>query len=317
MNSANEQFSKLIESYGFKTRIVPISQLDSIKSDLEETLKHHGDIELNLKTYLSNFEFDIPPHFENATSLIVIAVPQPITKVQFMHNNKKNTVILPPMYLLNSSIKNESKHKEILNINSLVEEALSTLNSKCIKINLPAKISAVNSGLGQYGRNNICYIDGQSSYYWIATYISDLMHSEETCKDKVLDTRSIMTTCDDCNLCLTTCPTQAINNNRFVIHANKCLTLYNERSQNFPDWIKSKWHNAIIGCMRCQLVCPVNKKNPYNIKNSIIFSNSETDMILSRMPLNKLPKSLYLKLETINFLEDYNLLARNLDVLLK
>ncbi len=185
-----------------------------------------------------------------------------------------------------------------------------------MKINLPAKISAVRSGLAQYGRNNICYIDGQSSYYWIATYISDLPISEETDQDQFFDNSSLMNACNGCDLCIDACCTHALHKKRFVIDSDKCLTLHNESSQNIPDWIENKWHNAIIGCMRCQLVCPVNKRSPYNIKDSIIFSDSETEMILSRRSLDKLPTELYEKLEAINFIEDYNLLSRNLSVLL-
>ncbi len=44
---------------------------------------------MNLEAYLNNFEFNIPPKFENAKSLIIVAVPQPITRIQFIYNNNK------------------------------------------------------------------------------------------------------------------------------------------------------------------------------------------------------------------------------------
>lgn len=68
--------------------------------------------------------------------------------------------------------------------------------------------------------------------------------------------------------------------------------------------------------MRCQSVCPVNRKHIDNIEDIAEFDSYETEMILAGTQLYKLPETTYRKLDTINFVEDYNLLARNLKVLI-
>jgi len=51
--------------------------------------------------------------------------------------------------------------------------------------------------------------------------------------------------------------------NRFLIHAENWLGFLNEMEPDFPYWVQLQpdWHNALIGCMRCQFMYPVNK--PY------------------------------------------------------
>ncbi|WP_242841118.1 4Fe-4S double cluster binding domain-containing protein [Clostridium akagii] len=122
--------------------------------------------------------------------------------------------------------------------------------------------------------------------------------------------------CENCDLCLKNCPTGAIANDRFIIHTDKCITLHNGSNEEFPKWLNSKCHNSIRGCMCCQLICPANKNYIKNIEDFAKFDDCETRMILSKTQLDELPQITYKKLESINFIEYYNLLARNLNVLI-
>lgn len=100
------------------------------------------------------------------------------------------------------------------------------------------------------------------------------------------------------------------------MHAGNCITLQNESEKDFPEWLNPKWNNSVIGCIRCQIICPVNRKHINHIKNLTEFDEQETQMILSKTPLNKFSQTTYNKLELINFIEYYYLLSRNLGVLL-
>ncbi|WP_446898433.1 hypothetical protein ACSVC9_00460 [Clostridium sp. LBM24168] len=68
--------------------------------------------------------------------------------------------------------------------------------------------------------------------------------------------------------------------------------------------------------MRCQIICPVNRKNVRNIKDITKFDDWETRKILDKIPLRELPQTTCRKLELISFTEDYDLLSRNLSVLI-
>lgn len=310
VNDTNN-FIKQIEAYGFKARVVSIEHIEEMQSEIENTKINYKDVNNYIGKYLNGFNYKIPENFLKAKSIIVIAVPQPIVRIHFTLGIKKHIVIMPPMYLFNSSSEREEKQKKIVEVTTILEKVLSSENYQAIKINLPCKLLAVNSGLGTYGKNNICYINSQSSFYWIGAYISNM-----PCENDSWQKCTTMDMCENCDLCLKNCPTSAIANDRFIIHANKCITLHNESKEDFPKWLNSKWHNSIIGCMRCQIVCPVNRNYIKNIKDFAEFDNRETKMILDKTPLEELPETTYRKLKLINFIEDYGLLARNLNVLI-
>ena len=194
---------------------------------------------------------------------------------------------------------------------SIIENILSDKNLRVKKINLPCKLIASRSGLAQYGKNNICYINNESSFYWMGVYISDMPCEKDSWQES-----KVMDICTKCNLCTKNCPTGAIANDRFLIHASKCITLHNESEKDFPIWVNKKNHNSIIGCMRCQIVCPINRNQIKDIEDLCEFDEKETRMILAKAPLSEFLDVTYKKLELINFIEYYDLLARNLDVLI-
>lgn len=219
---------------------------------------------------------------------------------------------MPPIYLFNTSSELGDKQKKIAETTGILEKILFPENFKVIKTNLPGKLLAVKSGLGVYGKNNICYINGQGSFYWIGVYISNM-----PCENDTWHECTIMGICENCDLCLKNCPTGAIANDRFVIHPNKCISLYNESKEVFPEWLNTNWHNSLMGCMRCQITCPANKNYIKNVEDFAEFDDWETRMILAKTPLDELHEITYRKLESISFIEDYDLLARNLNVLIR
>jgi len=118
-----------------------------------------------------------------------------------------------------------------------------------------------------------------------------------------------MEMCNGCSLCINNCPTNALDEDRFVVEASKCITYHNESEKAFPQWIEK--NNSIIGCLRCQIVCPMNKGSVKNIKDIASFDKKESKQILDEIPIENLNETMLKKLEDINFVEYYNLLTRN------
>jgi len=94
------------------------------------------------------------------------------------------------------------------------------------------------------------------------------------------------------------------------------LSFHNEHSGDFPDFIDPSVHHCLFGCLRCQDVCPENKKLSW-IKEKESFLEDETTFILNNNPFNDIPYSTRQKLERLCLIDDYPLLSRNLSLVLK
>ena len=150
------------------------------------------------------------------------------------------------------------------------------------------------------------------SYHRLTVFASDLPCDHDTWQEL-----KILEKCSNCKACQNDCPTAAIGNDRFVIKAERCLTYINEQLDPFPDWIDSKSHNSIIGCMRCQSVCPENKKFNAAIKNKDEFSKTETSLILKGIPFEELPEKLQQKFNDLGLTYYYKHFPRNLSALIE
>jgi epoxyqueuosine reductase len=248
-----------------------------------------------------HWNYEIPSGFSNAESILIIAAQQPKVDVSFQLPDNTIHAVIPPTYLHDIDEK-------------IVQEVSLFLKGhgyKIAKALLPEKLTAVHSGLASYGRNNIAYIDGWGSYFTARTFFSDI-----PCPSDNWQELQMMERCHRCTACIKKCPTRAIHEDRFLISGERCITFYNEKPGDFPDWIDPEWHNCLIGCMICQDICPANKEQSDRIVEGETFTPAETQMILDGVPRNKLPDPMIEKLRKIYLFDDYHLLQRNLGVLI-
>jgi epoxyqueuosine reductase len=100
-----------------------------------------------------------------------------------------------------------------------------------------------------------------------------------------------------------------------VIDAERCLTYLNEHQGGWPHWLDPAAHNALVGCMRCQLICPANK---YHLRRERVvaeFDREEAEVVLLDLPSEDLPEPVRSKLALLD-LDDYStILGRNLRAL--
>ena len=285
-----------------KFRTVSIIHLKELQEEINEW-KHDGLItEKFFKQNYGDFVFQPPATLHNACSIIVIGIPQKITPVNFFHKGKQYQTVIPPTYVYSE-------------VRTVCKEILSRiLQKKGYSVDraiLPLKLLAVKSGLGQYGKNNICYVDGMGSFTRLDAFYTDFEFPTDDWHEK-----EIMESCTTCSLCQNACPTQCIPKKRFLIHADHCLTYLNENIGDFPKWVTLQSHNALVGCMHCQIVCPQNKKFLHLNDQTINFSEEETSIILQKKPRENLSPILRKKLVGLNIDEYYSLLGRNLTVLM-
>jgi len=250
---------------------------------------------------LASFQFSNFNPDNQFTSVLVIAVPQPMIRIEFRWLKKNYATCIPPTY--------------DFSVNKLIGRQLEKkIKPKGYRIEpyyTPLKYFAVRSGLAEYGRNNVCYIQGLGSFFRLMAFITDIPHLDDTWRNP-----EMMERCKKCRSCIKACPMGAISEKRFLIFAERCLTFHNENIEPFPKSIAPETHNCLIGCMYCQLACPENKKVSEWIEERECFSENETAMILNDTPLPNLPESTKHKLERLCLSDDYHLLSRNLSVLI-
>jgi epoxyqueuosine reductase len=252
------------------------------------------------------FKFTLPEELKNAKSLIVVAMPRPPTRAIFSWQGKRATFILPPTYT--------GYDEKRVHVERLVAQAVKKEGYKTATPNLPLKLLAVCSGLAEYGRNNIGYVNGMGSFMRLTAVYSDM-----PCESDQWREPKMMNCCLQCDLCQNACPTGAIFKDRFLLHAEKCLTYHNEKDGKipFPNWIKPQWHNCIVGCIKCQAACPENKPYVGRIGETAEFDEQETVLLLMGTPREQIPAVTLKKMEMLSLTDYSSELPRNLSALLK
>ncbi len=199
-------------------------------------------------------------------------------------------------------------------VQDLIAEIVGAQGYRVVQAALLEKLLAVHSGLGAYGRNNVCYVDGLGSFHRPVGLVSDLPCPEDTWQES-----RVMERCQTCQARLRACPSGAITAERFLIHAKRCLTFCNEKpgSVPFPAWVDPVWRNYLVGCMICQRVCPENKEFLGWIEEGAEFSEEETALLLKRILPDQLPAALMEKLARWDLVDLLDVLPRNLSVFLR
>ncbi len=289
---------------GYKAEIIPASYYEYIRQDAK-ALGECGFLN-NFQEHLVRnvFNFSLPDAW--VRSVIIVATPSPSTvTVKFDFKGKRIPLRIPSTYVDYNSAPVALEKL----LNGLVNPAGYHVESAQ---ELPRKWLAARSGLGVYGRNNICYVDGFGSFVTLSSFISDI-----PCTGCDLHEIRQMEECKTCKACLNNCPTAAIRPDRFLVDNERCLTYFNEAGgeYDFPEWVDESAHNSVVGCTRCQLVCPVNRQYINDISETIEFTEEETGLLLSGVKFEQLPEELAQKIDKLNMRDYLSALPRNLSVL--
>jgi epoxyqueuosine reductase len=332
------------EEWGYDGRVVAIQHLGDLQEEIEGRYRQGLFDEEFYQEWLTRFAFSPPDSLPEARSMIVVAVPQPQTQVTFTwacpeprpeHSRRGSRrdgepvqFIIPPTYF---EQKTENRVREVL------VRVLEPAGYRMAEAVLPKKLLAVRSGLAAYGRNNISYVPGMGSFYGLVAVYSDLPAQEDNWREP-----QMMESCQSCSACLRHCPAGAIpsaspldpstglrtssardelragTSERFLLHAERCITFHNEKPGNvpFPAWMDPAWHNCLIGCMHCQRVCPENREFLHWVEERVEFSQEETALLLQGVTLDQLPPATAKKLEQSDTVDLLDVFPRNLGVFL-
>ena len=121
------------------------------------------------------------------------------------------------------------------------------------------------AGLGWIGKNSMLINRRLGSYTFLGEALVDIK------LDRNLEITPDM--CGKCDLCIRSCPVNAIDNNRKV-DSNKCISYHTiETRKVIPMEIGRKMENMVFGCDICNDVCPWNKSK----KGLTIFENRKKE----------------------------------------
>ncbi len=296
------QIIAFLESNNIKGAVVSINRIADLKNHIENFYHQNLFDEAFYQRYIPDFNFNISKILPDAQSIIIATVSQPILNVEFCYKDRIYKTIVPPTYVRTT---NQQAFELLANF-------LEPGGFKLAKAKLPEKLLLASGGIAKYGKNNIAYVEGMGSFHRPSVMVTDARLEETKWIQPEMHER-----CTNCQACLKSCPTGAITADHFLLKAEKCLTYHNESDAPFPEWIKSAWHNCLIGCMICQNVCPLNRDYLNNIEDIVKFTEPETLQIISNTPRPELSPITHKKLVEINLYNDYHLLSRNLNALLK
>ena len=298
-----EKLHQEMEAAGLRFKTFKVEHLEEIRHTFEELVEKGLLDKAFFRNNLENFNYDVKSLLPTAKSVIVTAAPQGKSIAEFQCEGSSYQAVIPPTYVYPVVI---SKLADIMN-KVLVQEGYSLA-----KPALPLKLLAVKSGLGQYGRNNICYVPGFGSFHRLGVYVTDYLFEEDSWGEM-----ESLTSCSNCTACIDNCPTGAIDSGRFLIYAQNCITNFNEYDSPMPEWVQPDWHDSLIGCMKCQEVCPHNQNRLNVIDERISFDEEETAMILNGRSFDSLPYETKGKITASGMEGYYHVLPRNLRLLMR
>jgi epoxyqueuosine reductase len=303
LKSPAEKLFDKIENRGWKGRMVPVGHV----ADLREAIcgSHQQGLfdEAVYQELFSFFSFDPPVELPGAKSIIIVAVPTPQVRLTFHWQGGPRPVVTPPTYV---NYARRTKDVQTALAGWLKEEGYGLAGER-----LPLKTLAVCSGLGEYGRPNICFVPGMGSFLQLVGAFTDLPCDSDPWREP-----KALALCETCKACRKSCPTGAIPEDRFLIRAERCLTYHNEAAADFPGWIDPSWHHCLVGCMRCQTACPENRGVLDWFEDRGEFSEHETNLLMERVSFDRLPALTQGKLKSLELNEEYVRLCRNLSMVL-
>lgn len=303
MGSVMQELLDQLQEHQCRGRIVSVRHVCDLSQEVE---RHRSRGLLGEEFYqerLAWFDFRPPDSLPGAASLIVLAVPRPQTRVIFNWNGHARALIIPPTYVAYDRVRRQMQ--------DLLTGFLAPKGYRVDRTALPLKLLAAHSGLVEYGRNNVTYIPGGTSFHELVAFYSDLPCQEDTWQEA-----QMMASCQNCHACIKHCPTDAIPSDRFLLRAERCIVFHNEKAGGipFPAWMDLSWHNCLVGCMHCQRVCPQNRDVLDWVEESAEFSQEETTLLLAGTPLDQLDAETVKKLERLDLVESLDTLPRNLGV---
>ncbi len=297
-----DELHSRLRARGWHARLIAIEHLRQMQREIEERVES-GELTPEFHAErLGWFRYSPPPTLPRARSIVVVAVPRPQTAVTFHPGGRTVNAVVPPTYAL--------EHETGEEVGRYLADLLHPAAYRTAPTRLPLKLLAAHSGLAEYGRNNITYVEATGSFHQLVAFYAELPAEPDHWQAP-----RVMDACASCDLCAWACPTTAIVEDRFLIDARRCLVYMNEGTEPFPSWLKPEWHTCPVGCLECQVTCPVNQEYLRRVEPDGEFDEAETEVLLHGVRRDELAPTLAEKLRISGLLDYLEVMPRNLAAL--
>lgn len=289
-----------LEKPGLEAEVFPAFRVPSLYRELER-LAASGEIGIGLvRRYISSLSVtpqEIPPW---AKSVVLVAMDRPIARFRFETPHGVLWAVVPPQY----------RRDQETTVGESLAQLLKPLGSRAARAEIPLKLASARCGLGRYGRNNLVYTRGSGSFLRLVAFYSEL-----ECEEGAWGDPGLMDACAGCSACLRNCPTGCITAGRFLARGERCIAFHNEDTAPLPGWIDREWNNCLLGCMRCQSVCPANRAYLSRIVTWDTFSKAETETLLSSSGAEDIPMEIAQRFDRVGIGHYLPVIGRNLRAL--
>ncbi len=118
---------------------------------------------------------------------------------------------------------------------------------------------AERAGIGFSGKNCAIITPEYGSFVYLGEMVTNLPFAPD---DPVEDS------CGDCNICVDTCPTDALVQGG-QLNAQRCIAFLTQTKDFLAEEYRTKLGNRLYGCDTCQTVCPKNKRKISTIMRNL------------------------------------------------
>jgi epoxyqueuosine reductase len=253
---------------GYRVGWAPIAALDLVRDELRHRAEA-GEIDRDFARDQLSFAMESAVRGHDGWTVVIVAKPRPAHVVTFSMEGGPFDAVLPPTYERYRQTFAEVRRE--LGSRVFAGARVETLEA-------PLKASAARLGLARYGRNNLAYVAPFGSYIQLLGYATNARLRVEA--DWAPQEPRLLDECAACRACERSCPTGAIVEDRVLLRAERCLTLANENGGDWPGWVPDSAHHCLLGCLRCQSICPANPTLPTR-QTGIVFTAHETGVLLA------------------------------------
>ena len=201
---------------------------------------------------------------EGARTVIVLGIDYPIPTLPFNgSNSERNFFGQIAAYACLPDYHRWFKDRARKFLSSLEDFNNSAVRKKLFVDSGPVmeKDFAYQAGLGWIGKNSLFISRVYGSFCLLGCLFVDF--------DLEPDVPDETDRCGECDLCIRSCPTQAIANNR-IVDASRCISFLTTNARGvIPDHLCEKIGGHVFGCDICQSVCPLNMERPISKQKSI------------------------------------------------
>jgi epoxyqueuosine reductase len=161
-----EELVETMAATGCKTGILPIRYLESIRAEIQ-ALHDSRIISDEVCQLIRQFHhYDYSDRDYPVNSIIVIASPSTLIRTYINYKGQRMAVVIPPTYI--------DYVTEPMTIEQSLNKVLNPAHYRAARVHsLPEKPLAVASGIAEYGRNNVTYVEGMGSFALLSVYYSE------------------------------------------------------------------------------------------------------------------------------------------------